>query len=118
MASELFEMAASIARTQAPAAAAAATDSQAAARQLHAEFPGADPVRLTALAWDLGRLQGLTEAAEIINRPVVRPQTVYDNTATCQRCGRDVPIASSVPASSAALLNFRCLNCCSEERTS
>jgi hypothetical protein len=87
-----------------------------AAERLFAKFAGADPVKLAEIAWMHGRRHGLDEAMEIIKAPVAKP--VYDNTATCQRCGRDVPLASSVPVSSAALLNFRCLNCCSEERTS
>ncbi len=41
------------------------------------------------------------------------PRPIYDNTACCQRCGREVRASSYTPLTSAQLLNFICVTCSS-----
>jgi hypothetical protein len=60
----------------------------------------------------------LFELAAAISRAQVRaaspaPRPIYDNTACCQRCGRQVRAASHTPLTSAELANFVCVTCLS-----
>lgn len=59
----------------------------------------------------------LFELAAAIARTQVRAAlafpTVYDNSTCCQRCGRQVRLVSTVPATAEELLNTICVLCAS-----
>lgn len=72
------------------------------AREIVDANPGATLVEIVALAYLEGRIEGINEVRSIA-------RDVFDNSATCQRCGRKVRLGSTAAANMAD--RYVCFDC-------
>lgn len=103
MSTDLFRTLADITRPlSAPKPVTEPTLARRKAREIIDQNPGATLVEIVALAYLEGRIEGVNEVRKIAH-------DVFDNSATCQRCGRKVRLASTAPASMAD--RYVCFDC-------
>ena len=81
----------------------------AAAREIIRHNPGESQMQLVAMAWLQGRIELCQELKPTLDRPL------YDNSYTCQCCGRKVGAASTSPADMAA--TYVCFHCSAADDT-